>query len=116
MTNTPIKLPTWGLLAQTALDVRDPPADWMFSKCDNGAAYKQLPLAPGQAKLATVALRHPVAGLWHGFLPRTLLFGAEAAVLRYNCFSRAVDLLPNLILGIPLLSYFDDFGSMALNN
>ena len=42
--------------------------------------------------------------------PRTLLFGAAASALRYNCFSRIMAALANRFLGLPVLNYFDDFG------
>ena len=41
-----------------------------------------------------------------------LLFGAMAAALRYNCFSWMLSVLFNLIFGIPLIGYFDDFGAL----
>ena len=59
-----------------------------------------------------MALREPRSGTWHSFAPRTLLFVAVAAVLRYNCFSRAVARVFARVAGIPLLSYFDDFGAL----
>ena len=60
-----------------------------------------------------VALRHPSSGEWYAFPHRALLSGAEAPVTHYNCLSRAIAVLTNLIFGIPLLSYFDDFGALV---
>ena len=106
----PIKLPTWGHIGQICLEVRDTGREWGFFKADRKAAYKNLPLNPDQAPLCTVALRNPTDSRWYGFLPRTLLFGAAAAVLRYNCFSRIIAALANCLFGLPVLNYFDDFG------
>lgn len=47
------------------------------------------------------------------FPPKALLFGAEAAVLHYNCFSRLISVIFNKIFGTPLIAYFDDFGALA---
>ena len=110
---TPIKLPTWDHISQLAALVRDTKCAWSFFKTDHESAYKQLPIAPEDQNLSAVALRRPVAGKWMAFAPRTLLFAAVAAVLHYNCFSRAVAAPFTKVTGIPLLSYFDDFGSLV---
>ena len=55
----------------------------------------------------------PHAGLRMAFAPRTLLFGATAAALHYNCFSRAVVVVFTNVAGPPLLRYFDDFGALG---
>ena len=110
---TPIKLPTWDHIGQMTRNIRNTNRPWSFFKADHESAYKQLPLDPDQAHLAMVALRHPVSGLWYAFAPRALLFGAEAAVTHYNCLSRAIAVLTNMIFGIPMLAYFDDFGALA---
>ena len=109
----PIKLPTWGHIGQMTLDVKETNRPWSFSKVGHEAAYKQLPLGPTHAKYATVALRRPTLGAWRAFRPHTLLFGAEAAVTHYNCFSRTLAVLINRIFGIPLMSYFDDLGALT---
>ena len=113
---TPIKLPTWDHISQMCLRVRRTKRRWAFFKADHEAAYKQLPLAPDQAKLALVALKNPTSGKWMAFPPKALLFGAEAAVLHYNCFSRLISVIFNKTFGIPLLAYFDDFGALAPKN
>lgn len=41
-----------------------------------------------------------------------MMFGAAAAVLRYNLFSRIFEGLIARLFGIPLLCFFDDFGAL----
>ena len=41
-----------------------------------------------------------------------MVFGAIAAVLRYSVFSRLVAELASEILGIPVVCFFEDFGSL----
>ena len=110
---TPIKLPTWDHIGQIAIDIQETNRPWSFIKTDHEAAYKQLPLDPDHCNLAMVTLRHPTLGTWFAFPPQALLFGAEAAVIHYNCFSRILGVLTNKIFGIPLVTYFDDYGSMT---
>ena len=110
---TPIKLPTWDHIGQLALDVQKTNRPWSFVKTDHEAAYKQPPLDREHAKLAMVTLRHPTSGTWYAFRPHSLLFGAEAAVTHYNCFSRTIVILINRIFGIPILAYFDDCGALS---
>lgn len=83
---TPIKLPTWDHISQMFLKVAGSATDWPFFKADRDSAYKNLPLNPDQSHLAVVTLRSPDDDLRYGFAPRTLLFGASAAVQHYNCF------------------------------
>ena len=80
-----------------------------FSKADHADAYKQLPLGPGYDNLTLVALRNPYSGKWFAFTHKVLLFGAVSAVVRYNCYSRLLAVLMNLVLRTPVLNYFDDF-------
>ena len=110
---TPIKLARWDHLAELTNLVNDGSRDWVFFIADHEAAYKQLPLDYSHAKLAVIALRSPHDGRWYGFLSRTLMFGAIAAVLRYNVFSRLLSELVSKLLVIPLLCFFDDFGSVV---
>ena len=110
---TPIKIPTWDHIAQMAALVRPTNCAWSFFKTDHESAYKQLPLDPAHQNLTVVDIRHPTSGAWMEFAPRTLLFGAVAAVLHYNAFSRAVAVLFCKVTGIPLLSYFGDFGALV---
>ena len=108
---TPIKVPTWDHVGQLCLSFRHTDRPWSFFKADHKAAYKNLPLAPEDANGCIVALRSPVDHCWYGFLSRALLFGAVAAVLRYNCFSRIIAVLFCRFFGIPMINYFDDFGA-----
>ena len=110
---TPIILPTWDHISQMCIRVRNLRCQWSFFKADHEAAYKQLPLRPEHGNLTLVALRNPTSGKWVAFPPKALLFGAEAAVLHYNCFSRLASVIFNKIFGIPLLAYFDDFGALV---
>ena len=111
-TRTPITLPNWGHIGRICLDVADSERKWPFFTADHSAAYKNLPLDPGQADACVVTLRLPTDGGRYGFFPRTLLFGETAAVLHYNGFSRIVAVFANIFFGLPVVSYFDDFGSL----
>lgn len=42
-----------------------------------------------------------------------MVFGAVAAALHYNVFSRTIAVLSNHYIGIPLISFFDDFGARS---
>ena len=109
---TPIKLASWDHVAEMCSQIREPNRDWHFFKADHEAAYKQLPIDEGHAKLAVIALRSPHDHKWYGFMSRTLMFGAISAVLHYNVFSRILAELACRIFGLPMLSYFDDFGAL----
>ena len=100
---TPIKLHTWGHIAQMCLDVKDDLREWSFFKADSQAAYNQLPMGPEHRNLAMVALRNPETNGRAAFPPKALLFGAVAAVWHYNCFSRLLSVVFNRIFGIPLI-------------
>ena len=86
--------------------------DWSFFKADHQEAYKQLPLDPSETNLAIIGLRNPADKQRYGFYSRTLVFGAVSAVLHYNVFSRILAEIFTRLFGIPLLSYFDDFGAL----
>ena len=109
---TPIKLPTWDHIGQMCLDVDSSDVGWVFFKAGHEAAYKNLPPSPGHTSSCIVALRCPPGGKWYGLLPRGLLFGASAAVLHYNFFSRIVEVSAYRIFGLPLVDYFGDFGCL----
>ena len=109
---TPITLPTCDHIGQIASDLSARPREWSFMKADRKAAYKNLPLNPDQAQYCIVAIRSPGDSKWYGFAPRTLLFGAAAAVHHYNCFSRTIAVIINRLFGLPLVNYFDALGSM----
>ena len=82
-------------------------------KCDRKSAYKSPPVDPEQSKLAVIVLRSPSDGKYYAFFSRTLLFGSTAIVLRYNIFARIITELFNKIFGIPLISFFGDFGCLT---
>ena len=81
-------------------------------KADRKADYKQLPIDSLGQRFAIVALRHPPAHLWYGFVTRTLLFGSVAAVLHYNMLSRILAYWANRCLGIPPIAYCDDLAAI----
>ena len=110
---TPIQLVSWDHLAQLCRLSCGKSRDWALIKADHEAAYKQLPLRPDDQARAIIALRCPVTGKWFGFVSRTLVFGATAAVLHYNVFSRLITALANRLLGIPLICFFDDFAALV---
>ena len=65
---------------------------------------------PDRAKLCAVALRNPADNRRFGLLPRALLYGAVAAVLHYNIFSRILAVINDIFPGFPAANYFDDYG------
>ena len=109
---TPIKLVSWDHLTELTHLVNTNDRDWAFFKADHEAAYKQLPLDYCHSKLSVIALRPPHDHRWYGFISRTMMFGAIAAVLHYNVFSRILSEVVSKLFGIPLLCFFDDFGSI----
>ena len=109
---TPIKLVSWDHLAQLCRRSCDKSRDWALFKADHEAAYKQLPLRPQDQAYAIIALKHPTDGRWFGFVSRTLVFGATAAVSHYNVFSRLITALVNRLFGIPLICFFGDFAAL----
>ena len=109
---TPITLPPWDHIAQSALYLRKHKRNCEFPKADHAPAYNNLPLLPEHAHIAFVALRSPANGQWYAFPHRALIFGAVSEVLHYNCFSRILTFPTNRIFGIPLVGYFDDYGAM----
>ena len=110
---TPIKLVSWGHLAQLSSITTEQGDEWHLFKADHEDAYKQLPIAPDDQQTAIVALRNPTSGNWFGFATRTLVFGSVADVLRYNVLSRIWAALCVRLLGIPLVGHFDDFAALA---
>ena len=109
---TPIQLVSWDHIAQLFKSMCGANRSWHLFKADHQAAYKQLPLRPADQPTAIIALRHPASGVWFGFRSRTLMFGSIAAVLHYNSFARAISALANFLLGLPMVSYFDDFAAL----
>ena len=111
----PIKLPTWCHIGQMCLNCADTDREWPFFKADHASAYKNLPLAQDSTNLCIAALRSQTDSERYGFRPRALLFGAVAAVLHYNCFSRIIAILDNRLVGLPMVDYFDDMGCLILS-
>ena len=60
---------------------------------------------------AQVAMRHPIPRRRYAMRPETLLFRSPGAVLRYNVMRRLFGAISFRILGIPTLSFVDDFGA-----
>ena len=109
--DAPIKLVRWDRLTELPNRANTGDRDWAFSKSDHESSYKQLPPQDNHAKLAVSALRSPVGDQRYGLISRTMMYGAIAAVLHYNVFTR---MLPGLFatpFGIPLLSLFLRFRS-----
>ena len=79
---------------------------------DHADAYKQL-IREENELAAAATLNTPSGEQWYGFIPRTQFLGPAAAVLHYNCFSRATASLARRVLRMPCVSYFDDFGIIA---
>ena len=92
---TPIALPTWGRIARMAKRAHNSGFDWAFVKRGRASAYKQLHIRPRYDNLTVVSLRNPSSGKWMAFIPRVLLCGDVSAVIRYNCFFRALAVLIN---------------------
>ena len=109
---TPIRLASWDHLAEMCRRISSSNKDWHLFKADHEAAYKQLPLEWEHSSLAVISLRSPTDHCWYGFMSRTLMYGAIAAVLHYIVFSRIIAELMCRVMGIPMISYFDDFGAL----
>ena len=111
---TPIQLVSRGHVAHLSRLVASPGKGWHFPKADHEAAYKQLSIEWSHSQLAAISLRSPLDKQRYGFLSRPMVFGAVAAVLRYNVFSRIVAELASKILGSPVaFFFFGDFGSLT---
>ena len=101
---TPTALPARCHLAQMTKSIHTTRTGRFFLKGDRASAYKQLPLDPKYATLTAVSLRRPLSGRWMGFIPKALPFGAAAAVIHYNCYSRSLAVIISRYLDIPLIS------------
>ena len=110
---TPIKLVSWGHLAELSNLVNSGRRDWAFFKADHDAAYKQLPTEARHSQLAVIALRSPSDKRGYGSIIRAMVFGAVADVLHYNVLSRKISEIPTQLFGAPLRCFFDDFGAMV---
>ena len=110
---SPITLPGWDHIASATRSLSATRQSWAFGKIDHRAAYKALPLRPTDSDYAIIALWNPKTRTWHGFRPKTQLFGSTAAVLHYNCLSRIIASMACRLLHIPTVGYFDDFGFLC---
>ena len=102
---TPINFPSWNHLSQLRLllDQRGEPRPLAFTKAYHAGACKLLPLKKADERAAAATLKNPSGEQW---------YGSAAAVLHYNCVSRAIAFACR-ILEIPCVRYFDDFGIIA---
>ena len=79
---------------------------------DLRAAYKQLPLHPGEKPKAVLILKNPTDDRVYAFPCNTLPFGSSASVMHFN----RVSLLLQRILwevGVVAACYYDDYPTMA---
>ena len=109
---TPVNLPTWDHFSAVIRTFQEAKMSegLAMAKADHRDAYKQLPVRKDQECFAIVTLRDPTSGKLRGFIPKTQLFGATAAVLNYNTVSRVMATIAVRWLGMPCMGYFDDFG------
>ena len=110
---TTIELVIWDRLAEISNLVNTMGRVWSFFKADHEADYKQLPMGASHSSLAVIPLMSPRGNPRYGFIIRAMMFGAVAALLRYNVFPRLISELSTQIFGVPLLVFFDDFGPIA---
>ena len=109
---TPIQMVAWDHISQLCRRCCKQGRDWALFKADREADYKLLSIAPKEQAYAAIAPRRPTVGKRFGFFSRTLMFGAAAAVLHYNVFSRLIPALVCRLLGIRLICFFDDFAGL----
>ena len=96
-------------MKQTCID-KD---DWSFGETDRASAYKNLAIRVTDLGFAYIALRRPTSSRRYAMIPKTLLFGNSADVLRYNTISRLFSAIAARIICIPTIAYFGDFGFQA---
>ena len=111
---TPIKLISWGHDAAIVNEFKAAGPHCRFFKCDRKSAYETLPVDPAQTGFAAVVLKSPIGGKYYAFTSKTLLFGSIASVIHYNVFARIITELVNRIFGIPLISFWGDFGGLMI--
>ena len=118
----PVNLPTWGHFAVTTGTFQDEGiseslamarAGHRMLVADYRDTYKQ-PLVRDEHKMLAVAtLKGPASGTVRGFIPRTQLFGATAAGVRYNTVSMVLATMAARRLRIPRLGFSEDFGRLT---
>ena len=111
--HTPIKLVSWGRVSKLCRSYSVDGRDWALFKSDHEAAYKRLPIDPGDQSYAIIALRRQASGKWNGFRPTGLMFGIVAGVLHYDVFSRLITDIFNRLFGIPPICFFGDFAALT---
>ena len=110
----PINLVRWGQVAQLANLANARGGVCAFSKSDDEAVYKQIPIEADRAILAVAASLSPVDNRRYGFISRTIVFGAVSAVLHYNVFPRHISEIFTRLFGPPPHPvFFDDFGDIS---
>ena len=83
-------------------------------KGDHKKAYNQIPMREGHKKYLHIVARCPSDGKLYTFRPISMIFGSAAAVINYNMCALMVTRLCRKILNLPILSYFDDFISLTI--
>ena len=96
---TPVNLPTWGHFAAgiRTFQEKGPSGNLAIATADHKDLYKQLPVREDHQFLAAAPLKGPASGRVRGITPKTQLFGATAAALNYDAFSRATAALAAMI-------------------
>ena len=64
--------------------------------------------------MPVIVRKSPTDGKYYACGNRALLFGSTANVIRYNIFARIITSVANKIFGIPIVSFFDDFGCLVM--
>ena len=108
----PISLPTWGHIGEIRLRVADTERERPFSKTDHESAYKNLPLTPDSARLCLIEFSQSIWRITVRILATYPTFGASAAVLRCDAFSRIAEFRAREIFGFPVFNYFGDLGCL----
>ena len=86
-------------------------AAWVL---DEKKAYRQIPIAPTQRKFSVVCLVHPDSRKLGYFIMIGHSFGLGSAVLNYNRRAAIDTKIPQKMLRLPILNYYDDkYGAAA---
>ena len=84
-----------------------PDRKWVWLTRDLSDAYKKMHMKKSHRRYAAFLAIRGTRMLV--FFARTLFFGSEAAVLKFNIFSRLLVSIQRRALGLCVLAYFDDF-------